>query len=99
LTATTLAEDDSVIRIPTRFDFRLAQDFDRAAGKAVGRVNSEIVIDLSKAAYIDSSGLGMLLVLRDSARASGKSVVLQGASGAVRDVLGIANFHKIFAFR
>lgn len=99
MTATTLAEDDSAIRIPTRFDFRFAQDFDRAAGKAVGRVGSEIVIDLTNAAYIDSSGLGMLLVLRDSARASGKSVVLKGASGAVQDVLGIANFHKIFAFR
>lgn len=95
----TLAEDDSVIRIPTRFDFRLAREFKYAADKALGCTGNEITVDLTGAAYVDSAGMGMLLVLRDGARARGKSVVLEGAGGTVKEVLRIANFHKIFDFR
>lgn len=92
-------DNSAVIRIPARFDFRLAHDFNSASEKALHCTDNEIVVDLGGASYMDSSGMGMLLVLRDRARAKGKSVVLRGAGGAVKDVLGMANFHKIFALR
>lgn len=98
-TAALSRDDSAVIRIPARFDFRLARDFDNASENVLRSNDQEIVVDLGGALYIDSSGMGMLLVLRDRARAKGKTVVLKGIGGTVKDVLGIANFQKIFAFR
>jgi len=40
--------------------------------------------------------LGILLLLRDKANAMGKKVELANLQGTVKDVLEIANFHKIF---
>ena len=100
MSTATLSQDDSaVIRIPARFDFRLAHDFNSASEKVLRGKDSEIVVDLGGASYIDSAGMGMLLVLRDRARAESKTVILKGIGGAVKDILGIANFQKIFAFR
>ena len=47
--------------------------------------------------YLDSSALGMLLLLRDKGKAMGKQVSLANCGGTVRDVLRVANFDKLFA--
>lgn len=58
---------------------------------------SEILVDLGKVAYLDSSALGMLLMLRDKARAHNRPVALANCTGSVKQVLDIANFGKLFA--
>jgi anti-anti-sigma factor len=59
----------------------------------------EILVDLGQVDYMDSSALGMLLVLQKSAMAAGKTVSLANASGNVRQVLDIANFQQLFDIR
>jgi anti-anti-sigma factor len=54
-------------------------------------------VDLGEVAYLDSSALGMLLMLRDKAKSAGREVRLVNARGSVRQVLEIANFGKLFA--
>ncbi|MBI5921018.1 MAG: STAS domain-containing protein [Betaproteobacteria bacterium] len=56
----------------------------------------EIKINLDGIEYIDSSALGLLLELRESARVTGKTVSLTGAYGIVRQTLKVANFDKLF---
>jgi anti-anti-sigma factor len=56
----------------------------------------EIRVDLGQVDYLDSSALGMLLVLQKGAVAAGKTVSLANASGSVRQVLDIANFQQLF---
>ncbi|MGE5465806.1 MAG: STAS domain-containing protein, partial [Ignavibacteria bacterium] len=63
------------------------------------RPEGRILVDFANTDYLDSAALGMLLILRDRARRYGRSVVLASASGAVRDVLNIANFSKLFDIR
>jgi anti-anti-sigma factor len=46
--------------------------------------------------YLDSSALGMLLMLRDKAKGAAREVVLTKCTGAVKQVLDIANFGKLF---
>jgi anti-anti-sigma factor len=58
-----------------------------------------IVVDLQQVQYIDSAALGILLLLRDKAGAQGAKVELANLQGTVKDVLEIANFHKIFSIR
>lgn len=86
-----------VIRLAGRFDTYCQRQFQEAAAQAVADSAREIQIDLGSVDYIDSSALGMLLLVRDNAKGAGKTVALANARGSVRQVLDIANYHKIFA--
>jgi anti-anti-sigma factor len=57
---------------------------------------SQIQVDLGGVDYLDSSALGMLLMLRDKAKGAGKEVSLANARGSVKQVIEIANFGKLF---
>lgn len=90
----------SVVRVPSRLDFRVVGDFKVRMEAAIsGAQGSEVVVDLADTSYLDSSALGMLLVMRDKARARGKSIVISGPGGLVREALERARFEKIFDFR
>lgn len=94
---TDIENGKGVVRLSGRFDFNAHRTF-RAAYEAViddARV-SAVSVDLAKVDYLDSSALGMLLMLRDKAAAAGKSVALTNARGVVKQVLDIANFRKLF---
>ena len=60
---------------------------------------TEIVVDLRDTRWIDSTGLGMLLELREIARQSGKRVALANASAGVREHLDTAHFEHLFELR
>jgi len=88
----------AVIRLEGRFDFNAHREFREAVEKAMQPDGvKEIQVDLSKVAYLDSSALGMLLMLRDKALGKGRSVQLTNCKGSVRQVLEIANFGKLFS--
>jgi len=91
------ADGRSVIRLQGRFDFVAHREFREATEKALAAEGSrEVSVDLGSVDYLDSSALGMLLMLRDKARVVDKSVSLANCRGAVRQVLDIANFGKLF---
>lgn len=56
-----------------------------------------VEIDLSRADYIDSAGLGMLVRLREHAGNRNDSVTIIGANPTVRTILDVANFGRLFA--
>jgi len=96
---TTVNKEGSrtVIKLAGRFDFNTHREFRDACDPMISD-NSvrEIVIDFAGVDYLDSSALGMLLMLRDKASGSGKDVSLSGVRGSVKQVLDIANFSKLF---
>ena len=59
----------------------------------------EIQIELGSVDYMDSSALGMLLLALEQAKAVGKTVSLAGATGAVKAILDISNFQKLFVIK
>lgn len=80
-----------------RFDESTRQDFRSATDRALLVQNVDFInVDLDSVNYLDSSALGMLLVLREKASAANTNVVLSGAKGAVKATLDVANFHKLF---
>ena len=56
-----------------------------------------MVIDLAHVTFVDSSGLGALIVARESARERGGSVSLVSPPPLVRRLLGSAQLHDGFA--
>jgi len=83
-----------------RFDFKVHRDFKEAYVHLLDNASvNEIEIDMGMVDYIDSSALGMLLLLHERATAHHKSVSLMNASGAVSQLLEVANFSKVFNFK
>lgn len=97
-TNVTSGSGRSVIRLQGRFDFNAHREFREAIDTSLAdATNREVMVDLADVDYLDSSALGMLLMLRDKAKALGRAVTLANCRGAVKQVLDIANFGKLFA--
>ena len=59
---------------------------------------SKCVFDLSGLEFIDSAGLGMLMLLRDATISKPFSIAIRGADGQVRRMLEIAKFDALIPF-
>ena len=86
----------TVIVLQGRFDFNAHREFRDAVEQSVKETAQQIMVDLGGVDYIDSSALGMLLMLRDKAKGAGKEVQLGNTRGSVKQVIDIANFGKLF---
>ena len=92
------SEDITVLHLNGRFDFSAHRDFKKAHDEAL-QTNGlkEIVVDLTQVEYMDSSALGMLLLLREKADKFNVGVSLRSCEGFARQILEVANFQNIFA--
>lgn len=84
-----------VVRAGGEVDASTVQALDGAVTEAAS-VNSHVVIDLSEVTFVDSSGLGALIVARKSARARGGSMSLVSPPPAVRRLLGSTHLDDVF---
>ena len=82
------------VTIDGRFDFSLHKDFREAYKSQPNDI--EFRVNLSATDYLDSSALGMLLLLKKHAE-NGK-VIIEKPNEEVERVLTIANFDKVFQF-
>lgn len=82
------------IRVKGRFDFGKHQEF-RDSYEGQRRPDS-VVVDLKDATYLDSSALGMLLLLRDYAGGDDSLIRVINTNGDVRKILAISNFENLF---
>ncbi|POZ62330.1 STAS domain-containing protein [Chromobacterium alticapitis] len=83
-----------------QFDFNLHKDFRQASQELLdnGAVQ-EIRVDFDQVPFLDSSALGMLLLLKERAAAQKKTMVLINCHEAVMQVFEIACFNKMFTIR
>jgi anti-anti-sigma factor len=85
------------ITIKGRFDAGLYKAFREAIDQAEGLTKA--FVDLSDVEYMDSSALGMLLLLKEKLIDGEYNVELLGANPTVRKILEVANFQLLFAIR
>jgi len=83
------------IAVKGRFDFGRHQEF-RESYERLDKKPESIVVDLKEAAYLDSSALGMLLLLRDHAGGDESDIRVVNSSSDVKKILAISNFDKLF---
>ncbi|KAF0205256.1 MAG: anti-anti-sigma [Gallionellaceae bacterium] len=88
--------NNNIIRLIGRFDFNSRHAF-KDAYQPLLQPSSEktIEINMSEVEYLDSSSLGMLMLLSEKAEALGKSLVLSYPNQTVAQTLDIANMAKI----
>lgn len=87
----------ATIKLNGRFDFNTHREFRAAYEPLISDpALRTITVDFAGVDYLDSSALGMLLMLRDKSGGANKEVALAGVRGNVKQVLDIANFGKLF---
>ena len=84
------------IRVSGKFDFSCHQDF-RATYEDLAEKPSSYIVDLSQTTYLDSSALGMLLLLRDFAGGDAAKVIIKNCNPEIKKILSISNFEQLFA--
>ncbi|CBS85944.1 STAS domain-containing protein [Azospirillum lipoferum] len=86
------------IRLSGRMEFT---DHDRLV-EIVTELNelraSRVVLDLSQLEFIDSAGLGMLLILQEEAESRNTKLIVRGAAGDVRRSIELARLSEIITF-
>jgi HptB-dependent secretion and biofilm anti anti-sigma factor len=89
------AERDCVtLHMEERFDFSVHRQFHDAC--LSGKRAHSYVIDLEQVTSMDSSALGMLLLLRDSAGGDQSDIRIVNASPELREMLRVAGFELLF---
>lgn len=83
----------------SRFDFKSHREFKEAYESMIAAKVNAIHISFAEASYMDSSALGMLLMLNDRAKESGISMELIHVKPPIREILEIANFQKLFTIK
>lgn len=83
-----------IIKIKGQFDFAIQRDFRKAYESEAS--SQRFILDLSETEYMDSSALGMLLLLRDHAGAETAKVELINFNQEIKSILGISNFQRLF---
>ena len=87
----------ATLRLAGHFDMEAHMPFHRACRSVLGEEKVRALsLDLSEVDYIDSSALGMLLLLQEKAEKNNIEITLNGCQRLVLRALTIANFHRLF---
>lgn len=87
-------DDRIVIHAPQRFDYNSSQEFRRIIEEQPP--DAKFAVDFEATEYLDSSALGMLLVLREFAGGRRAKVQLSSVGEEIRSLLETARFHELF---
>jgi len=92
-----ISDDGKVLTlsISGRFDITVYKDFGDAYKDKIDSV-SKWVIDMASTEYVDSSALGMLLMLRERAGGESADISIVNTSDGVKKIFETANFNKLF---
>lgn len=94
---TEIANSLAVLHLSGRFDFAAHREFREVCEQTLATPNlREIKLDLRGVDYLDSSALGMLLLLKERSGKIGGKVSLTNCQTTVRQILDIAHFGKLF---
>lgn len=86
----------TTITICGRFDFNLYKGFRDAYEEGLNNGNAHFIINFAQTEYMDSSALGMLLVLRERCGGDSASIHLTNCNSEIKNILAISNFDKLF---
>jgi anti-sigma B factor antagonist len=90
------AAEIAVVEGPTQFIIDNRADVRQRVRAQLEQGRATVVIDLSRTEYVDSAGLGTLVLLNKEARAAGGCLVLAGLSDHVRDLLRLVRLDEVF---
>ena len=91
--------DRKVVNLPSRFDYAYHKQFyDDCALALNSEEIKELVLDFMHVEYLDSSALGMLVMMQKKTANAMKKIKIKSARGSTEEILKMANIHKLIEF-
>lgn len=99
--SSSISADGSTLTIEVdgRFDASSLDEFRKCYESAAGGAVKCYNVDLKHAVYLDSSALGMLLVLRDYAGGENAKIMISNCSPEVKKIFSISSFEQLFTIQ
>ena len=96
-----LTEDGSALTISIngRFDASSLDEFRRSYEDQKSKDVESYTVDLGDTVHLDSSALGMLLVLRDHAGGDKSNITIANCSPEVKKIFSISSFEQLFTIQ
>jgi anti-anti-sigma factor len=88
----------NIIKMPKRFDYSAMGDFNAAVNLALSEAHSKIVLDCMFMDYIDSSGLGLLVMAYKKVHENNSNIAIINLKPSAREILLLANLQKLIDF-
>ena len=82
----------------TRLDASVAPDFKQRMEQIVAEGNTQIILDLSRLTFMDSSSLGATVAILKFMGSQGK-IVISGASGVVLELFKLTRMDRVFTLK
>jgi anti-anti-sigma factor len=89
------AGEETVVDLRGRLTFNDHAEFRELITEMVGSKKAHQVIDLSSLEFVDSAGLGMLLIAREELSGAKAELRLRNPQGQVKRVLNVARLSQI----
>jgi anti-anti-sigma factor len=97
VTATVTGDGKNItIHISGQFNFSVYKEFREAYQRSAQPANTTYVIDMAGTDYMDSSALGMLLLLRERAGGERSEIAITHCNPEIRKIFKISNFDRLF---
>lgn len=88
-------DQDTVVRLRGRLTFNDHAKLRGLIREMLQLSGKRHILDLSALEFVDSAGIGMLLIAREELANVNKTLVLRSAQGQVKRVLTVAQLSKI----
>ncbi len=91
--------NSQLVKLPSKFDYAYHKYFNETCGLLINSDDTtEIVLDFILVEYMDSSALGMLVMMQKKASNAHKKIKIKNAKGAIEEILRMANIQKLIEF-
>jgi HptB-dependent secretion and biofilm anti anti-sigma factor len=91
--------DSQLISLPSRFDYAYHKPFYDVCTEHLNKDGiKEIILDFTHVEYMDSSALGMLVMIHKKTINVMKKIKIKNARGATEEILKMANIQKLIEF-
>lgn len=90
-------EDETEVRMSGRLTFNDHAKLRALIKEMLGTAGTRQVLEMSSLEFVDSAGIGMLLIAREELAGQNKQLVLRRAEGQVKRVLTVAQLGKLIA--
>src|SRR5213595_2020933 len=89
-------DQSNVLPLEGEIDLHVSPQISASLATIIARKPKNVVVDLSKVTYIDSSGLAVLIEAMQNVGAYGGKFAVTGLQEAVRPIFEIARLDQVF---
>jgi len=96
----SIKEDASSVTVQLNGELTVSDEeqFRTLCTDVTARAGTKCIVDLTQLSFLDSAGLGLMLVLKEMCDEAGKQVFLRVGNSPVRDILDISEFSSLIPY-